>query len=418
MQKIYMGNCLDQKNISFHQVIKEDCRKLWQWRNEKVVRDQSFSSDPIPYPIHQKWFNKRLVDADCVFLKILSNKVEAGVLRFDINDQSAEIHITIASEMRNRGIGTQSIRLGSEFLFKQTNVDVISAHIKTNNNPSIRTFEKAGFIVSRRMTFKESDTLEMLLCRDRAILKKHYPIKIGAVVQARMGSERLPGKSLADVGGKPLIQHIIENLKTSRYLSHVVLATSENDQDKILLDLAESLKVYGFAGSENDVLNRYRKAAQFYSLDIVVRVTGDNILIDIEGMDRTIALYLTDDPAVAVNGGKNGYPLGTAVEVLSTALLRELDQNVNFPEEREHVTLHLYKHKDKYVVSHLKAPDNYKDMDVRLTVDTPEDLGLIRQLYEKLKERNEDFKLSFVSKYLRQHQELKMINSHVKQRIF
>ena len=413
-----MGNCFNQKNISFRRVKIEDCREIWQWRNEKVVRDQSFSSDPIPYPIHQEWFNKRLVDKNCVFLKILLNNRDVGVLRYDIEDQSAEIHITIALEMRNKGIGMQSIRLGSELLFKQTKVDVISAHIKTNNNPSIRTFEKAGFIVSRRMTFKESDTLEMLLCRDRAILKKHYPVKIGAVVQARMGSERLPGKSLADVGGKPLIQHIIENLKTSRYLSHVVLATSESEQDKILLDLAESLKAYGFAGSENDVLNRYRKAAQFFDLDIVVRVTGDNILTDIEGMDRTIVLYLTDEPSAAVNGGNNGYPLGTAVEVLSTSLLKELDQNVNSPEEREHVTLHLYKHQDKYPVSHLIAPDDYKDLDIRLTIDTPEDLSLIRLLYKNIKTCKKEFKLPSVTKYLIKHSEFKKINSHIKQKYF
>ncbi len=413
-----MGNCLDQKNISFRRVKKEDCREIWQWRNEKVVRDQSFSSDPIPYPMHHEWFKKRLVDKDCVFLKILLNNRDAGVLRYDIQGRSAEIHITIALEMRNKGIGTRSIRLGSEFLFKQRKVGIIIAHIKANNNSSIRTFEKAGFIVCRRITFKGSDTLEMFLYRNRDVFNKNYQRKIGAIVQARMDSERLPGKSLADVGGKPLVQHIIENLKTSKYLSRVILATTKKKEDTVLLELAERLGVKGFSGSENDLLNRYWKAAQLFGLDIVVRVTGDNILTDVEGMDQTIDLYLKELPDLAANGGEQGYPLGTAVEVLSTSLLKELDQNVNSLEEREHVTLHLYKHRDKYPVSHLKAPDDYKDLDIRLTVDTPEDLDLIRQLYEKLKERDEDFKLSFVSKYLRQHQELKIINYHVKQRTF
>jgi len=413
-----MGNSLDQENISFRRVKKEDCREIWQWRNEKSVRDQSFSSDPIPYPMHREWFKKRLVDKDCVFLKILLNNRDPGVLRYDIQDQSAEIHITIAPEMRNKGIGSRSIRLGSDFLFKQTKVDLIIAHIKANNYPSIRTFEKAGFIVSRRITFKGSDTLELLLCRNRDLIKKHSPAKIGAIVQARMGSERLPGKSLADIGGKPLIQHIIENLKTSRYLSHVVLATSESEQDTSLLKLADSLEVYGFAGSEHDVLNRYREAAEAFGLDMVVRVTGDNILTDIDGMDRTIDLYLREEPSLAVNGGNNGYPLGTAVEVLSTSLLRELDQGANSPEEREHVTLHLYKHRDKYRVLHLKAPDDYKDLDIRLTIDTPEDLSLIRLLYKNIKTCKKEFKLPIVTKYLIKHPELKKINSHIKQKKF
>lgn len=233
-----------------------------------------------------------------------------------------------------------------------------------------------------------------------------------------MGSERLPRKSLMKVGDKAILEHIIENLKASNCLSHIILATTDQKDDKTLLELAEKLGVCGFAGSENDVLRRYKDAAETFNLDVVVRVTGDNILTDIEGMDRTIALYLTEEPSVAVNGGNNGYPLGTAVEVFSTSLLKKLDQNVKSPEEREHVTLHIYRHKEKFNISYLKTPVDYKDLNIRLTIDTPEDLGLIRQLYEKLKERNEDFKLSFVSKYLRQHQELKMINFHIKQRIF
>jgi|TARA_B100001971_G_scaffold192330_1_gene196507 spore coat polysaccharide biosynthesis protein SpsF len=252
---------------------------------------------------------------------------------------------------------------------------------------------------------------------NKKIFKNYSQGKIGAIIQARMGSERLPGKSLAEVGGKPIVKHIIENLKASQYLSLIVLATTKRDEDKALVKLAENLGVFGFTGSENDVLARYKDAAEDFELDIIVRITGDNILTDVDGMDQTIALYLEEKPDMAVNGGKQGYPLGTAVEVLSTNLLQKLNKTAKSAIEREHVTLHIYRHQNKYRISYLKAPDVYKDLDVRLTIDTPEDLLLIRQLYKNLKKRNEDFKLPLVTEYLKNHQEFKKINFHIKQRI-
>lgn len=242
--------------------------------------------------------------------------------------------------------------------------------------------------------------------------------KIGVILQARMSSERLPGKSLMEVGGKPLIEHIIENLKTSNYLSQIVLATTIRKEDKALLELAEKLEVYGFAGSEEDVLARFSDAAENFELKVVVRICADNILTDVDGMDRTIALYLQEKPDLAVNGGEQGYPLGTGVEVLSTSLLQKLNKSVNNIIEREHVTLHLYKQQSKFRISYLKAPADYRDLNIRLTIDTPEDLFLIRLLYEKLKERKKGFKLSFIAEYIRKHPEIRKINSHIKQRSF
>ena len=93
-----------------------------------------------------------------------------------------------------------------------------------------------------------------------------------------MGSERLPGKALMKVGGKPILEHILGNLKASKYLSQIILATTKQDEDTALLELAEKLQVDGFAGSENDVLTRYIDAANAFQLDVVVRITGDNIL--------------------------------------------------------------------------------------------------------------------------------------------
>ncbi|HJP19809.1 MAG: hypothetical protein CMD96_06780 [Gammaproteobacteria bacterium] len=256
------------------------------------------------------------------------------------------------------------------------------------------------------------------MLRSGKTFKSCLSSKIGAIVQARMGSERLPGKSLIDIGGKPLLVYIIENLKTSKYLSRVILATTENDEDKALLKLAETLKIDGFAGSESDVLNRYKDAAEAFDMETVVRVTGDNILTDVNGMDQTIDLYLKELPDLAANGGEQGYPLGTAVEVFSTCLLQKFNKIVCSPEEREHVTLHVYRHSGKYRISYLKAPVGYRDLDIRLTIDTPEDLSLIRELYGKMKECKRDFKLPFIADYISKNPEIRKINSHIRQRCF
>lgn len=258
----------------------------------------------------------------------------------------------------------------------------------------------------------------MLYNRDKVTFEKYISKKIGAIVQARMGSERLPGKSLAKVGGKPLVKHILENLKDSKYLKEIVLATTKRGEDTILVKLAKSLNVCGFTGSESDVLLRYLDAAKAFELDVVVRVTGDNILTDINGMDKAISLYLKEEPDLITNGGEGGYPIGTGVEVFSTNLLQKLSKIARSDEEREHVTLHVHRRRDKYRVLNLKAPVDYRNLNIRLTIDTPEDLLLIRRLYQGLKECKKDFKLPNIIAYLSKHQELKKINCHIKQRIF
>tara|TARA_Y100000294_G_C8562041_1_gene339450 strand:+ start:2401 stop:3075 length:675 start_codon:yes stop_codon:yes gene_type:complete len=223
---------------------------------------------------------------------------------------------------------------------------------------------------------------------------------------------------MMEVGGKPLVQHIIENQKKSKNLSRIILATTDRDEDKPLLELAEKLGVCGFAGSENDVLRRYKDAAEAFNLDVAIRVTGDNILVDVDAMDQTISLYLEENPDMASNKGKQGYPLGTGVAVFSTKLLQKLDGIAHDPDDREHVTLHVYRHQDKFRVLYLKAPEAFRNLDVRLTVDTPEDLSLMRQLYEKAKEHGEDFNLNFVAQFVKKHPEIIKINSHIKQRRF
>tara|TARA_B100000959_G_C14980997_1_gene623483 strand:+ start:2194 stop:3003 length:810 start_codon:yes stop_codon:yes gene_type:complete len=266
--------------------------------------------------------------------------------------------------------------------------------------------------------FKGKYRFQMKNSLDNKVNKKNLPTKIGAIIQARIGSRRLPGKSLMDVGGKPILQHIIENLKTSKELSSIILVTTDKKEDIPLLKLVKKLDISGFAGSENDVLSRYAEAAEMFEMDVIVRVTGDNILTDVAGMLKTIDVYFQNKSSLASNGGEQGYPLGSAVEVLSTDLLKTLNNTVNCNVEREHVTLHVYRHPEKYRIAHLKAPPAYRDFNIRLTIDTPEDISLIRLLYKKLKERNEKFTLHYVIEYLKKHKDLTKINAHIEQRRF
>ena len=121
------------------------------------------------------------------------------------------------------------------------------------------------------------------------------PGKVTCIIQARMGSHRLPGKTLALVSGKPLITHVIERVSAANLIDHLILATSTSPQDAQVADLAGNLGIMSFRGSEFDVLDRYYQASHLLNTAHLVRINGDCPLIDPEVIDRVIETYLSDE---------------------------------------------------------------------------------------------------------------------------
>lgn len=202
-----------------------------------------------------------------------------------------------------------------------------------------------------------------------------------AVIQARLGSTRLPGKVLADVGGAPMLARMIERVRAATTLADVCLAVPEGPGDEPLRGLAASLGVPCHAGPEDDVLARYAGAAARWGADPVVRLTADCPLIDPGLVDRCVETFLaTDGCEFASLGGS--FPDGLDCEVVSAAALGRAHRDARLRSEREHVTPFIWKRPDVFRCVLVRFPERLGHL--RWTVDEPRDLELVRAVYARL----------------------------------
>ena len=208
-------------------------------------------------------------------------------------------------------------------------------------------------------------------------------MRVVGVVQARMGSARLPGKSLMELGGIPLAAHPLRRLRLAQSLTEVVLATSTEPGDDALAALAEGEGVRCVRGSEQDVLSRFALAARETEADVIVRVTGDCPFVDPEVVDRVARELVehADECDYASNVLRRTYPRGLDVEALSAEALERADRLATSPEAREHVTWHLYRERpDLYRLRSVELEgEDFSELD--WSVDSAEDLERVRKLY-------------------------------------
>ena len=202
-----------------------------------------------------------------------------------------------------------------------------------------------------------------------------------------MGSSRLPGKMMMDLCGYPLLQWVIERCKRASTLSKIVLATTTNPEDDCLVILSHNLGIYTFRGSEQDVLDRFIRAAKSFDATTVVRICADNPLIAPEEIDRLVEFYLRELPDYAFNhipGLQNNYPDGFGAEILSTKLLEFIGESAKDKRYREHVTLYLWENREKFNIRTFSCPEPYNHPEMKLDIDTFEDLSLMRKICKKL----------------------------------
>ncbi len=207
--------------------------------------------------------------------------------------------------------------------------------------------------------------------------------ELGIILQARIGSTRLPGKVLKSLAGKPMIQWVIERLRACRRPDLLILATSVSAQDDPLVELAKNLGVEVFRGSEHDVLDRYYHCALAYQLDNIIRATGDNPFVDPEECDRLVDFYMKQSLDFAINStsGKNGYPLGVGVEIFSFAALKRSWQEGHALHHREHVDEYILENPDIFRQAKMPAPPEKCAPDLSLTVDLLEQFTTAEKLY-------------------------------------
>ena len=202
-----------------------------------------------------------------------------------------------------------------------------------------------------------------------------------AIIQARMGSTRLPGKVLMDVAGEPMLARVVTRTARAEMLDAVAVATSAEPSDDPIATLCDERGWPCFRGSADDVLDRYYRAAEAHGADLVVRITSDCPLIDPGLIDRVVREFHEQAP---VDFARNTFPpetfpWGLDVEVMTFAALERAWREAENPAWREDVTVYLYRHPETF---RLHAVVNDEDLSwMRWTVDTAEDLALVRTIY-------------------------------------
>lgn len=206
-------------------------------------------------------------------------------------------------------------------------------------------------------------------------------MKTVAIIQARIQSTRLPAKVLCDIEGKTMLQRVVERVSQAKRIDEVVVATSNTPADEILIEHCKHQGWSYFAGSESDVLSRYWLAANACSADQVVRITSDCPLIDPEVIDSVVEVCDREDVDYACNFFPLRYfPRGLDCEIIRLDALRRVHEAALADRYREHVTLYIYDSPQ----SDISIGSVVADVDhgaMRWTVDTPEDLELVREIY-------------------------------------
>lgn len=239
-------------------------------------------------------------------------------------------------------------------------------------------------------------------------------MRVVAIIQARMGSERLPGKVLLDLAGETMLSRVVRRVKQSRLIDDVVVATSTSPGDDAIETAAQRLGVRVFRGSEDDVLGRYLEAARDSRADVIVRVSADSPFVDPEVCDLVVSTFLGAQPPVdyASNKLDASFPLGLDAEAFSISALERTARDAVEPYERSHVTIHMYANLQRYSLLAVRHDGSRNLHSWRWTVDTPEDLQFARTVYERLGGGN-DFSWKEAVSLIDREPALASINSHV-----
>ncbi len=243
--------------------------------------------------------------------------------------------------------------------------------------------------------------------------------RVTAVIQARMGSTRLPGKVLRQLGSRSVLAHVVDRLRHAATLDLVVVATTTAANDDVVVREAERVGALVTRGSEADVLSRYVQAFDEHGGDVGVRITSDCPLIDPAIVDAAVLDFSRSHPPVDYlsNSLERTYPRGYDVEVFSVAALGRVAQEATDTPDREHVTRYFYTHPTLFRLGSLRRGDPAGTSGWRLTLDTPEDWEVISHVFGALDRPGPPFGLGEVETYLGRHPEVLARNAHIAQKV-
>lgn len=233
--------------------------------------------------------------------------------------------------------------------------------------------------------------------------------KVVLILQARMGSTRLPGKSMMPLARAPLVGRIIERVKRCQKLHEIVLATTRKAEDEVLAGLAKSYGIPAFRGAEHDLVDRYFQCAREFEAEIILRLPADNTVPEPQEIDRIVEYHLNSENEFSSNLSQvfgNGYPDGIGAEVFNFKTLEEIWHQCADPHKREHLHLNYFDYKtqrpvnpEKYRVGTISCPEEFRRPDLVLDVNTMEEYEFMSELYDYLYPRNPQFHITDIIKW-------------------
>ena len=236
--------------------------------------------------------------------------------------------------------------------------------------------------------------------------------KILIICQARYGSTRLPGKVLLNILDKPLLWYVIKRLELVKTPCEIIIATVDSEENKHIIEFAKNMNLKYFAGSEQDVLDRYYQAAKKFNGDIIVRITSDCPLSDPQIIDRALEIFLEGDYDYVCNVEPPTYPDGFDVEVFSFSALESVWREEKDIAIREHVTFHIRldmrNNHGNFKTFNFENDKDYNDY--RLTVDTKEDFELVSIIIKEFHDLWDKFTMEDVIKFIEKHPNLRELN--------
>jgi spore coat polysaccharide biosynthesis protein SpsF len=244
-------------------------------------------------------------------------------------------------------------------------------------------------------------------------------MKIGAIIQARTSSTRLPGKVLKELSyasGITCLEQVIRRLKKSKKLNAIIIATTKDAEDDQIINIAKKEDVKYFRGSKENVLSRYYFAAKENNIDIIIRVTSDCPCIDAQIVDVIISEHLKINVDYTSNSLIRTYPHGLDVEVINFDALEKAYKNATKDYEKEHVTPYINRNPKKFKINIVKAPQELYAPDIRITLDTEEDYALLCAVFDYLYPKNKYFNAYDIVNLFNEKPWLKLINKKIIQK--
>lgn len=238
-------------------------------------------------------------------------------------------------------------------------------------------------------------------------------MKTVAIIQARASSTRLPGKVLMELGNKPMLINIVDRVRRSKKVDEIVVATSNESSDDIIVGLLSVNGIPIFRGSLNNVLERFYLCAKKYSADVVIRLTADNALVDPKIIDEAVTTFLNRNADYVYY--KRSLPLGMCVEVFSFESLEKSYNDTSNGECLEHVTPYIRNNPELFKVMNYSDESDIDYSDLRFTIDTPQDFEFVSKIYDYFDYNS--FSYEDIIVLLKHHPEWKLINQGIEQKI-